>query len=135
MFQMVDKDFDNDDNPYLEMKFRMTTLKDGVYEKIYIPLIKCENENLGDFQKSMWYWGQYYCPDFKNDTHYMYNNWFREHYSYYVIELNKCDRTKRWCKSDEEINAYLETTALSVLATKYRQNLIVDLDDPKPIVE
>ena len=51
MFQMVDKDFDNDDNPYLEMKFRMTTLKDGVYEKIYIPLVKCKNENLGDFQK------------------------------------------------------------------------------------
>ena len=49
MFQMVDEDFDNDDNPYLEFKFRMTTWIDGVYKRTYLPLIKCENERIPAF--------------------------------------------------------------------------------------
>ena len=64
MFQMVDPSFDNDVNPYLEFKFRMTTLIDGEFKKTYLPVVKCENEFLHEFQTKQWYTGQFYCPQF-----------------------------------------------------------------------
>ena len=42
MFQMVDPQFDNHDNPYLRFHFFMKKLgKDGVQQQIEIPVIKC----------------------------------------------------------------------------------------------
>jgi hypothetical protein len=44
--QILNEDFDNDNNPYIKMHLYLYSRIDGVSETEEIPLIKCENEYL-----------------------------------------------------------------------------------------
>ena len=46
---MVDDQFDNDDNPYVKFRFRMTTWIDGEFKKTYLPVIKCKSVSVPAF--------------------------------------------------------------------------------------
>ena len=62
MFQIVDPDFDQFDNEYLEFRFKMLNYENDVYREVEVPIVACENELIPKFQKQLWYQGQYYCP-------------------------------------------------------------------------
>ena len=62
MFQITDPEFDQFDNEYLEFRFKMLHLENDVYSELVVPIVPCENELMPEFQKQLWYSGQYYCP-------------------------------------------------------------------------
>jgi hypothetical protein len=96
---MIDKTFDNDDNPYLKFKYSMDTklqLEDSNdhqngNEHIDIPMVKCDMKDLmSNYIKDKYYEGQFYCPDF-DETHFLFSNIFQENYSYFKLQVEYCN--------------------------------------------
>jgi hypothetical protein len=50
MFQMGDKEFDNDDSPYVKLSMRnMQKGVGGDVDRVPVPLVACENEMMPKF--------------------------------------------------------------------------------------
>ena len=84
MFQVTDPDLDPFDNEYIEFRFKHVKYENDIYSSEDIPIVPCENDLVPPFQKTIWYPGQFYCPDYA-DHHVMYKNWYQTEYSYYEL--------------------------------------------------
>lgn len=94
---MIDKEFDNDDNPFVKMSLTMNSnfKNKDIDQKLEIPLVKCTGKPIvTDKLKKTWYYGQFYCPDF-SDQHYMYQNYFNDVSSWLKFRIDKCNSTER----------------------------------------
>ena len=91
---MTDPDLDPFDNEYIEFRFKHFKYENEVYSSEDIPIVPCENDLVPPFQKTIWYPGQFYCPDY-GENHVMYKNWYQTEYSYYELQFAKCDLEKR----------------------------------------
>ena len=57
MFQIIDPDFDQFDNDFLEFRFKMLDYENDEYKEFDIPIVPCETDLIPDFQKKYWYPG------------------------------------------------------------------------------
>lgn len=65
--QVLNKDFDNDNNPYMKMKLYIYHNLNGYDETTRVPLVECQNKFLPQSVIDMDYYGKFYCPDFSDN--------------------------------------------------------------------
>ena len=130
--QMIDREFDNDDNPYIKMRMTMNSNYETKEEedKFEIPLVKCSGKSLvPDKLLKEWYYGQNYCPEFQ-DIHFLYSNYFNDVSSWIKFRIDRCNSTQRGlenksCESRENIDAYLSKTLFSMIQQRSTPNLAI----------
>ena len=79
---MLNKDYDNDDNPYLKIKMYIYTHKNGVNETINVPFVSCDGpseEEIPQVVKNTDYFGKYYCPDYGEKDELLNNYYYADH--------------------------------------------------------
>jgi len=117
MIQITNKDFDNDDNPYIKIRSKIKTNK-GITQMDMVP---CEDISwVPDDLIKKWYVGQFYCPDYTNE-HFMLASYYHDEYSMVWYDIMKCDPEERAllgkeCASNDEIDDYMESNAISLIA-------------------
>ena len=105
-----DEDWDPLNNPYVD--FKGHHMSSGMLVTNDIELKNCTEEEMARFiprQNFGWYPGAM-CIENRNDTT-VEKNWFMEEYRVPLITMSYCKNTEQngeWCKSKEEIEAFLE---------------------------
>ena len=117
--QVLDKDFDNDSNPYLKMKLFIYTNQNGPDETVRVPLIKCENPYLPKSIIDWGYYGQFYCPDW-SDEDILWNNYYYKDNSWLRWTIERCqdDDSAVPCATKDEIDDYAHNNIM-VLQSRF----------------